>query len=272
LNFEPWDLLIDHAVLAERLGFEGVVLPDHVVIPTGEVTPHPTGYPLIADEPYAEPLIAFAAMSARTTRLRFLTGVLVVPQRDPLLLAKQLGTLALLSGNRVVLGSGVGWLQEEFDMIGQDFASRGARMDEILELMTDFWLDGYAELDGRHYLIPHSAMFPPPRQSIPIWLGAVSQAGRRRASRYQGYIPMRLYDNVSRQEFAEVDALRAELGMDGDFERVAFWPGGDRDTADQMAKEGVTSIVVQPWPEHSTAPVKEKHALLESFAASMFAA
>src|SRR6516164_4820986 len=105
--------------MAEELGYEGVVLPDHIAVPSGVTTPHPTGYPLQPEEEFPEPLICFASMASATTRLRFLTGVLVVPLRDPFLLAKQLGTLALLSGNRFVLGTGTGWLREEFDLLGQ---------------------------------------------------------------------------------------------------------------------------------------------------------
>lgn len=272
LNFEPWSTLLEHARMAEDLGFDGVVLPDHVVLPTGEVTPHPTGYPLAPDAPFTEPLIAFAAMAAVTTRLRFLTGVLVVPLRDPFLLAKQLAALALLSGDRIVLGAGVGWHAEEFEVVGQGFADRGARMDEALALMVDLWRDGYAELAGRHFQVPTSAMFPVPTRPLPIWLGAVSPAGRRRAARHQGYIPMRLYDDVSKAEFADVDRMRAAAGLTGPYERVAFWPGGDRAVADQMEQEGVTSIVVQAWPEFDSSSVKQKRGVAERFAASTMGA
>lgn len=272
LNFEPWDQLLDLARLAEDVGFEGVVLPDHIVIPAGELTPHPGGYPLRADEPFVEPLIAFASMASVTTRLKFLSGVIVVPQRDPYLLAKQLGTLALLSGHRVILGTGAGWLPEEFNLLGQSFHDRGHRMDEMLQLMADFWADGWADRHGPHFDLPRSAMFPAPERSVPIWVGGNSPAGVRRAARHDGYIPMRLFDDQARAEFAEVDRLRAELGRTGPYERVAFWSEGDRDTAEEMSeRDGITSAVAAVWPNYSDLSLRDKQHAAEAFAQRIFA-
>lgn len=272
LNFEPWEHLLDLARLAEDVGFEGVVLPDHIVIPSGDLTPHPSGYPLEPDEPFVEPLIAFAAMAGATTTLKFLSGVIVVPQRDPYLLAKQLGTLALLSGDRVILGTGAGWLPEEFALLGQTFRDRGTRLDEMLELMADFWADGWAVQHGPHYELPRSAMFPPPARSVPIWIGGNSPAGIRRAARFDGYIPMRLFDDQARAEFAEVDRLRTEQGRTGPFERVAFWSEGDRSTTGEMAeRDGITSAVAAVWPYYSDLSLRDKQVAAEAFAKKIFA-
>jgi probable F420-dependent oxidoreductase len=272
LNFEPWEQLLDLARLAEEVGFEGVVLPDHIVIPSGELTPHPSGYPLKPDEPFVEPLIAFATMAGATTRLKFLSGVIVVPQRDPYLLAKQLGTLALLSGDRVILGTGAGWLPEEFDILGQPFGDRGRRIDEMLELMADFWADGWAEQHGGHFELPRSAMFPPPVNQVPIWVGGNSPAGIRRAARFDGYIPMRLFDDQARAEFVEVDRLRAEQGRTGPYERVAFWSEGDRSTAAEMAeRDGIGSAVAAVWPYYSDLSLRDKQVAAEAFAKEIFA-
>jgi probable F420-dependent oxidoreductase len=271
LNFEPWDQLLALARLAEDVGFEGVVLPDHIVIPAGDLTPHPSGYPLDPEEPFVEPLIAFAAMASVTTTLRFLSGVIVVPQRDPYLLAKQLGTLALLSGDRVILGTGAGWLPEEFDLLGQTFSDRGQRMDEMLELMADFWVDGWADQHGPHYALPRSAMFPAPGRSVPIWVGGNSPAGIRRAARFDGYLPMRLFDDQARAEFAEVDRLRAEQGRTGPYERVAFWSEGDRSTATEMAeRDGIGSTVAAVWPYYSDLSLRDKQRAAENFATNIF--
>ena len=181
LLFEPADQLVDHARVAEELGFEGVVLPDHIVVKEGERTPHPRGHPLQPDEIFLDPFCAFSAMAAVTTRLRFLNFVYVVPLRDPFALAKQAGTVALLSDNRFVLGTGVGWLREEFETVGQRWAERGARMDEMLDIVRDFWDDGYAEFHGAHYDFPRSGMFPVPSERIPIWIGGHSMVAARAA-------------------------------------------------------------------------------------------
>jgi probable F420-dependent oxidoreductase len=252
LNFEPCDELLDLARAAEDCGFEGVVLPDHVVVPAEDTTLHPSGYPLSPNEPFLEPLVAFAAMAAVTTRLRFLPDVLVVPLRDPFLLAKQLTTLALLSGNRVGLGTGTGWLKEEFDAVGRGWHDRGKRMDEGLDIMVDFWQDGWAELHGKHFELPLAGMFPVPAVPIPVWVGGHSMAAARRAARFDGYMPMRPLNAETRAEFAEIDRLRQEAGRTGAFERIAFMAEVDRGAADELAeRDGIGSVIVRPWEQYS---------------------
>jgi probable F420-dependent oxidoreductase len=269
LVFEPWDQLIEHAQLAENLGFAGVVLPDHVVVTHGEHTAHPRGYALRSDDPYPDALCTFAAMSAVTTRLRFMTYVNVVPLRDPFTLAKQAGTVAVLSDNRMVLGVGVGWLKEEFDAVGRDWHTRGARTDEMLDIMTDFWDDGYAEYHGRYFDFPLSGMFPVPTKPIPIIVGGLSLAAARRAARYDGYIPMRGLDTVTMREFEEIDALRERAGTSSPFERMLHWPGGPNPQRAQTFKHaGITGVVVNAWPQGDpTHGLSAKHRLAEEFVA-----
>jgi probable F420-dependent oxidoreductase len=261
LNFEPWDQLLELAKAAEECGFEGVVLPDHIVVPAEDTTLHPSGYPLNPAEPFLEPLIAFAAMASVTTRLRFLSDVIVVPLRDPFLLAKQLATLAILSRDRVVLGTGTGWLKEEFEAVGQGWHTRGKRMDEGLDIMVDFWKDGWAELRGRHFDLPRSGMFPVPSQPIPIWIGGHSSAAARRAARFDGYMPMRPLDDVCRAEFAQIDRIRQETGLTGPFERIAFMPEDSGVGADELAeRDGIGSMIVRPWEQYSAMGYARKSA------------
>ena len=273
LMFEPYEQLLDHARRAEELGFEGVEYDDVIRHDDAERTPHPTGYPLRADEPFPDPLVTFAAMAAVTTRLRFLTYVLVVPLRDPFLLAKQLATVAALSGNRVVLGTGVGWLREELETVGRGWDDRGARMDEMLDVMVDFWSDGYAEHHGEHYDFDRSAMFPVPTAPIPIWIGGHSTPAARRAARFDGYMPMRPLDDRTRHEFALIDTLRAERGLTGPYERVVGWPGGDRSTVAELSEgHGIGSVIVVGWPMYADLTLAEKHAAAESFARTIIQA
>jgi len=261
LNFEPWNQLLDLARAAEVFGFEGVVLPDHIVVPAKDTTLHPSGYPLNPEEVFLEPLIAFAAMASVTTRLRFLSDVVVVPLRDPFLLAKQLATLAILSRGRVVLGTGTGWLKEEFDAVGQGWHDRGRRMDECLQIMTDFWDDGWAELHGQHFELPRSGMFPVPPQPVPVWIGGHSAAAARRAARFDGYMPMRPLNEESRAEFAEIDRLRDEAGRAGPFERIAFMTEVDGGAADELAeRDGIGSVIVRPWEQYSAMGYARKKA------------
>jgi probable F420-dependent oxidoreductase len=288
LNFEPSDQLLELARAAEDFGFEGVVLPDHIVVPADDTTLHPSGYPLKPDEPFLEPLVAFAAMAAVTTRLRFLPDVLVVPLRDPFLLAKQLATLAVISGDRVVLGTGTGWLKEEFDAVGQGWHDRGKRMDEGLDIMVDFWKDGWAQLRGRHFDLPRSGMFPVPSRPIPVWIGGHSMAAARRAARFDGYMPMRPLDEVTRAEYAEIDRIRQDAGISEPFERIAFMADLIGASADELAeRDGIGSVIVRPWEQYSAmgyaaksaaagklvpftpVPLAEKLAAAENFAARM---
>jgi probable F420-dependent oxidoreductase len=264
--FEPSHQLLDHARMAEELGFEGVVLPDHLVVLDADRTPHPSGYPLRADEPFLEPLIAFASMAAVTTRLRFLSDVLVVPLRDPFLLAKQLATLSILSGGRVVLGTGTGWLKEEFETVGRGWTDRGQRMDQMLDIMVDLWRDGYAESQGAHFNFERSGMFPIPPDPIPIWIGGHSTAAARRAARFAGYMPMRPLDDETRAEFALIDRLRGDSGASGPFERIVSWPGGDRNLASQLAEEAIGSVIVFAWPMYADIAFEAKRAAAEDFA------
>ena len=275
LNFEPMEQLLDHARNAEELGFEGVVLPDHVVIKVGDRTPHPKGYPLQAEEPFLEPLCVFSAMAAVTTKLRFLNYVYVVPLREPFSIAKQCGTVAVISGGRFVLGTGTGWLREEFDALDRDFASRGSRLDEMLPILRDFWDHGYAEAHGRHFDFPRSGMFPVPPTRLPIWIGGHSMAAARRAARFDGYMPMTPFDEATLAQFRAIDTIRTEEGLTGPFERMAIPPMGrkvDADGVRELEDAGITSMLVVPWTQSDpSVSYGTKQALAERFATDVIA-
>jgi len=274
LNFEPVDQLLDHARDAEAFGFEGVVLPDHVVIKVGERTPHPKGYPLQPNELFLDSLCAFSAMAAVTTRLRFLNYVYVVPLRDPFSLAKQAGTVSVLSAGRFVLGTGTGWLREEFETLGQDWASRGRRLDEILAILRDFWDNGYAEYHGQHYDFPRSGMFPVPPARVPIWVGGHSMAAARRAARFDGYMPMTPLDEPTIEQFRTIDHLRGDLGLSGPFERMVIPPSGkiDRARVRELEDLGMTSMLVLPWRQSDPSiSYSTKRGSAERFASDVIA-
>jgi probable F420-dependent oxidoreductase len=208
-------------------------------------------------------------MAAVTTRLRLLTSVLVVPLRDPFLLAKQIGTLAIMSENRFILGTGVGWLREEFETVGRSWDDRGRRMDEMLDVLVDFWTDGYAEYHGTYYNFERSGMFPVPSAPIPIWIGGHSLTAARRAARFDGYMPMMGLDDNTRRQFALVDRLRAEEGRTGAFEKIGPWLGGNDPSHITVLAEGdgITKAVVGPWGFTSRdLPFAKKRAAAEAFA------
>jgi probable F420-dependent oxidoreductase len=180
---------------AESAGFESVWGGEHVIIPDAIDSRYPYTadgkIPAEPDTPIPDPLIwlAFAAAAAPTLRLG--TCILIVPQRNPLVLAKELATLDQLSGGRVELGLGVGWMKEEFDALGVDWARRGARNDEYIEAMRALWAGPHAEFHGEFVDFPPVTCSPRPvNGSIPVLVGGDTDAAISRAVRIaDGYFP-----------------------------------------------------------------------------------
>jgi probable F420-dependent oxidoreductase len=180
---------------AEAAGFESLWGGEHVVLPTTIESPYPYTadgkIPAAPDTPIPDPLIwlAFAAAAAPTMRLG--TCILIVPQRNPLVLAKELATLDQLSGGKVELGLGVGWMKEEFDALGVPWERRGARNDEYIAAMRALWAGPHAEFHGEFVDFPPVTCSPRPVQtSIPILVGGDTDVAIRRAARLaDGYFP-----------------------------------------------------------------------------------
>jgi probable F420-dependent oxidoreductase len=200
-----------------------------------------------------DPWVAIGAMAAVTQRLRFFTGVYVLPMRNPLVVAKAVATAAVLSGNRVALGVGVGWCEEEFDLMEQPFAKRGARTDEMLEVLARLWEPGWVEHHGATYDIPRLEMSPVPSAPVPVYVGGMSDVALRRAARHDGWVS----DYVSIADAVEVraklDAYREEYGRtDRPFSMIASLT--DAASADDFARAadaGVTDILTMPWVYYS---------------------
>jgi probable F420-dependent oxidoreductase len=180
---------------AEAAGFESVWGGEHVIIPDSIASKYPYTadgkIPAEPDTPIPDPLIwlAFAAAAAPTLRLG--TCILIVPQRNPLVLAKELATLDQLSGGRVELGLGVGWLKEEFDALGVSWARRGARNDEYIAAMRALWAGPHAEFHGDFVdFAPVTCSPRPVNGSIPVLVGGDTDAAIQRAVRLaDGYFP-----------------------------------------------------------------------------------
>ena len=145
LQFTEHEGLVDLARSAEAAGFDSLWTVEHVIFPDGYQSEYPYArsgkMAADASSPIPDPLIWLAFVAAATTTLRLGTGILILPQRNPLILAKEVATLDRLSGGRVELGIGVGWLREEFDALGVPFERRGARTDEWIDLMRAVWTE-----------------------------------------------------------------------------------------------------------------------------------
>ena len=200
------------ARLAEAAGFDSVIAVDHVVIPDDYTTPYPysaTGrLPGDRGSAFPDPLIWMAHVAAMTTRLRLMTGVIILPQREPLVLAKQVATLDRMSGGRIELGIGVGWLREEFAALGVPFERRGRRADEYVAAMRALWRDDGASFAGEFVRFERVSCNPKPvARQVPIIVGGHSDVAARRAGRLgDGFFPsigaqvdtMPLFDVVRR--------------------------------------------------------------------------
>jgi probable F420-dependent oxidoreductase len=195
LRFAGRDGLVELARGAEAAGFESLWTVEHVVYPDGYVSEYPYDrsgrMAMTAEAPLPDPLIWLSFVAACTERLRLATGILILPQRNPLVLAKEVATLDALSGGRVELGIGVGWLREEFDALGVPFEGRGRRTDEYIAAMRALWASDHAEYHGSTVDFAGVSSNPKPaRGGVPVHIGGHTRAAAERAGRTgDGFFP-----------------------------------------------------------------------------------
>ncbi len=202
----------------EDIGYDELDMFDHVVmgfpIEGREPGPYPGGMPIL------EAFMTLAYVAAVTHRIRLGTEVLVLPQRQPVLVAKQVSTLDTLSGGRVRLGVGVGWQASEYEALGEEFRNRGARMDEALALLRACWGQPSIDFPGKHYQLRAMGMEPKPPQgaALPLWIGGNSEAAYRRVGTYgDGWLGSRVADAASaRQIFDTIRRHAIAAGRDPD--------------------------------------------------------
>ncbi len=167
----------------EELGFDHLLAYDHVLgaVHAGR-TPPLTG-PYTERDPFHDPLVMFAYLAGLTERIEFATGVLILPQRQTALVARQAADVDLLSGGRLRLGVGVGWSPVEYQALGQEFRSRGTRQEEQIVLLRRLFTEPVVDFAGRFDRVDRAALVPRPTRSVPIWLGGSSEAAFQRAAR-----------------------------------------------------------------------------------------
>jgi probable F420-dependent oxidoreductase len=250
---EPRDYC-ELAKLAEEHGWDGLVLSDHVVHPR-EIA---SKYPYAADgrrpweepDPWPDTWVAIAAMGAVTSRLEFLTGVYVVPMRHPFHLAKALGTAALVTGYRVSLGMGLGWMRDEFELLGEDFDTRAARAEEMVAVMRKLWSGEMVEHHGRFYDFGPLNMRPAVEKPIPIIVGGTTESAYRRVGRIgDGWMPHALTLAEAKAGLERIRHFRREAGRASEPITAVvplkdcFDPDGYRRAEDA----GVTHVLTAPW-------------------------
>ncbi|MGH2405170.1 MAG: LLM class F420-dependent oxidoreductase [bacterium] len=198
----------------ERIGYDHIDVFDHVVMGF-PIDGRPAG-PYNPTMPILEPLMTLAHVTAVASRVTLGTEVLVLPQREPTLVAKQVSTLDTLSGGRVRLGVGVGWQESEYEALGADFSTRGARMDEAIGLLRAYWSDARVDFDGKHYHATAMAMEPKPPQgrALPIWVGGNSELAYRRVGLLgDGWLASRV--NEADDARRAIDAIRRHAEQAG---------------------------------------------------------
>ena len=253
----PADHLLPMARAAEEAGFDTITVPDSVFFPESVSAEYPYskdgGRFWAPDTPFVDPFVAISAMAAVTTSIRFLTNVVKLPIRDPLLVAKQLSSMAVLSGNRVSLGVGLSWIPEEFAWTHTDMRTRGKRADEMIEILQLVCAGNgpeWVEYHGRFYDFDRLMMAPVPSQPVPIYVGGLSEPGLRRAARLaDGWISVQ---NTTAEITGAMEALRIyrdEYGRaDLPFEINALPTDAyELDGYHRLADAGVTELQTVPW-------------------------
>jgi probable F420-dependent oxidoreductase len=167
----------------EELGFDHLLAYDHVLGAVHADRARQLTGPYTEHDPFHDPFVMFAYLAGITERIQFATGVLILPQRQTALVARQAADVDLLSGGRLRLGVGIGWNHVEYEALGQDFGTRGAREEEQIELLRRLFTEPVVDFPGRFDRVDRAALVPKPARSIPIWLGGSSEAAFDRAAR-----------------------------------------------------------------------------------------
>lgn len=240
--------VLEEARRAEEAGFDSVWLSDHIAMPERTDSWYPYGEGGVADwdleEPWLEPVVVLAALAAVTTRPRLGTAVLVAPLREPVGLAKQLACVTQLSGGRLVLGIGDGWLREELELFGADFGRRRAETDRVVAVCEEVWsgsfVDRRPEGDLRYFTAPV------PARPVPVLLGGTSEpVFRRIASRGYGWLPLHrgtgAVDEI-RRGLERIATLQNQSGSVPGHTAVALNAGHVEDIALELAALGAAGV------------------------------
>ena len=263
------------AIAAEEAGFTSYVIPDSICYPKASATKYPYTIDgerdFLEDRPFIEPFSLIPAMGAVTKRLRFVTFVVKLPIRQPVLVAKSVTSVAVLTNNRLGFGVGLSPWPEDFQVCGQEWTSRGKRMDEMIEIIRGLSQGDFFEYHGKHYDIPPIKMCPVPTQPIPILIGGHTEPALRRAARLgDGWL------QAGRDPFepmiARLTELRKEYGREREpFEiHVISFEGYSVDEVHRLEDLGVTDLIIglRYVYDRSTdsMPLSEKIDALRAFA------
>lgn len=243
LGGEP-DALRRFAVAAEELGFDHLVLYDHVIGVSHENRDPPLWGPYTEHDPFHDPLVAFAYLAGLTERIEFVTGILILPQRQTVLVARQTADLDLMSGGRLRLGVGAGYNPLEYHALGTDFSTRGKKLNEQVPYLRRLWQEELISFAGEFDQIDRGNIVPRPRRQIPIWFGGFAEAMFRRAVRFgDGFIFGYGLGEDAMGGWVRVRELLAEAGRDpAEFGAQFLMHPPERPYTDRETLDGVERL------------------------------
>lgn len=202
----------DWAQAVEELGYSHILAYDHVIGAVHADREPKLWGPYTEQDAFHEPFVLFGYLAAITQRIELATGILILPQRQTVLVAKQAAQIDILSHGRLRLGVGTGWNYVEYDSLNENFADRGARQEEQIALMRKLWSEPVVEFSGAHHRIDRAGLKPLPRRQIPIWFGGFAPVAFRRAARLgDGFI----FGSGQEQNLQALVAVRNELDQAG---------------------------------------------------------
>ncbi len=238
---------------AERLGFESVWLPEHLVFPltlAGSPFPGEAHPPVPPSTPVFDAFAYLSFLAGRTTTLRLATHVYLLGLRHPFVAARAIQTLDIVSGGRAIVGVGAGWLDSEWAAVGLDFATRGRRLDEALAVCKRLWSEEVVEHHGEFFGFGSVMFEPKPVQKPwpPIVVGGESNAALRRAARHaDGWVGMDHTLDTVQAPLAFLRRVRAAAGIAAPVEVTIGNAAGSRDDVSRLEDMGVDRIIVSPW-------------------------
>jgi probable F420-dependent oxidoreductase len=238
----------------EEAGIESLWTVEHVAVPTGYRAQYPYSadgrMPGPEDSPIPDPLLWLAYVAAATQRIKLATGILILPQRHPIYVAKEVATLDVLSAGRVILGVGIGWMEDEFRALGIPFDERAARTEEACAALRTLWKPGAHAFKGEHYAWDALESNPKPLQpgGVPIVVGGHVLGAARRAARVgDGFFPMKTGGARLGELLDAMSSECARIGRDpAKIEISTSAPGLDLDAIRRLEDQGVSRLVIAP--------------------------
>lgn len=246
----------------EELGYRFIGAYDHVVGANPASRPDWRGF-YDVDDPFMEPLTLFSFIAGCTRKLGLVTSVLILPQRQTVMVAKQAATLDVLSGGRLRLGIGIGWNDVEYEALNERFSDRGKRSEEQIELMRALWKNRSVNFEGRWHRVTDAGLNPlPVQRPIPVWLGGGADPVVRRVARIaDGWIPQFQPDGRGREIFEQMRDYAREfgrdpdkIGLDGRISATGDDVDGWAETVERWKQVGATHVSVDTMGERATDP------------------